>query len=515
VQISAAQATNPSPCDATLLAKLDVPRDTTLTSAQLVASTATVPEFCKVLGVISPVPDSRIRFVVNLPTQWNGRFVHIGDGGYDGTVSTSTERLAQGYATTNSDMGYDAATTKPTAGAFAFNNRVAEIDYGYRAVHETTRAAKRIIRSYYGAPIVYSYFDGCSTGGREGLMEAQRYPFDFDGIVAGAPAHDLTGLAIEQNWSLQQLFRNNFANNIVGKTQLLADAVKDKCDAIDGLKDGLIDDPRRCDFDPASLRCKPGQDPASCLTEGQVGAVRSIYQGPRNSSGFSYRGKPAGSEFWWSLWIVPNPLPPAQGGNNNAPAQGGFTFDFMNYLFFRDDPGPSFDWQNFDFETDPAKRGFMSRILNATDEDLTPFRAKGGKLILYHGWADGLIPPFRTVEYYRDVVKRERSLERTKSFARLFMVPGMDHCGFVPGGLRAWDRLAPLIAWVEQGIAPAQIVATETDGTGKPLRTRPLCPYPQVARWTGAGSPDEGTNFQCVRPPTRHGWRDDLDGDDE
>jgi len=481
------------PCNAALLPLLTVPPGTTLTSAVQVAATPTVPAFCRVRGTISPEPGSLTNFLVNLPQAWNGRFVMLGDGGHDGTVSTSTQRIPEGYATANSDSGHT-AVPGPLQAAFAYNNRIAEIDYGYRSVHLTTVAAKSIIQSYYGQPIAYAYFDGCSTGGRQALMEAQRFPDDFDGIAGGDPAYFLTGLAMEQNWSMQQLFKDNFANNIAGKDGLIYDAVLQACDVLDGLADGLIDDPRRCTFDPASLTCQAGQDPATCLTPGQVGAVQRIYDGPSNSSGLIYQGKPRSSEWSWASLIIPRPGPPPA-GNNNFPAQGGFVFDFMNYLFFEHDPGPSFNWLDFDFETDAAQGAFMAQILDATNPDLSAFRGRGGKFILYHGWADGLIPPFGTVSYYEQVVDRVGSLKETQEFIRLFMVPGMGHCTGGPGP-NVWDKLPALVDWVEHGVAPASIVASHSTGSVID-RTRPLCPYPQVARYQGTGSIDDAASFAC------------------
>ena len=501
---ASASATGPA-CDSTLLKSLQVPRNTTLTSATLKPATATAPAYCEVRGVIGPAP-SVINFAVGLPGAWNGRFLLGGDGGFDGSIALPLDRLGQGYAVANSDSGH--TTPAGNDASWAYNNRTAEIDYGWRAAKETTQAAKRIVTSYYSRHIDYSYFEGCSTGGRQALVAAQRYPEEFDGIVGGAPAHDLTGLAVEQNWSLQQFFANSGKGNITGKSSLLAKAVLAKCDKADGIEDGLIADPRACSFDPGELACAAGQDPATCFTPDQVNAVRNVYRGPSNASGFSYRGKPGGSESGWAIWLLTEVLP--------NPAQGGFTFSFMNYLFFENDPGPSFDWKSFNFATDPQKGRFMARILNGTDPDLSDFRRNGSKFLLYHGWADGLIPPFRTIEYYEEVVRENRSRERTENFLRLFLVPGMDHCGAIGGGLKVWDRLAPLVDWVERGKAPERIVATQVDAKNVPVRTRPLCPYPSKAVWNGSGSTDDAANFRCVRSESSHrGDDDDRDRDDD
>lgn len=494
-------------CDATLLPKLSVPAHTTLTAATL-KTTAGV-EYCEVTGTIGPAP-SVIKFAVGLPTKnWNGRYVSNGDGGFDGSIGLATNRIAQGYVSSNSDSGH---TTPPGNDAsWAFNNRQAEIDYGYRAVDVSTRVAKRIVQSFYRSRIEYSYFEGCSTGGRQALMAAQRYPEHFDGIVGGAPAHNLTGLAVEQNWSLRQFLPNRGASGpgTITSAQALAlnKAVLAKCDARDGVTDGLISNPLACSFKAAELACgAPGVDPATCLSPAQVQAVQNVYDGPSTSWGRSlYPGKPLGSEPGWPVWL----LPPLN-------FQGGFTFSFMNYLFFPNDPGPppGYNWFDFNFDTDPPRGRSMARILDAVDPDLADFRRQGGKFILYHGWGDGLIPAQRTIEYYEDVLDENRSRRRTENFIRLFLAPGMDHCGAIGGGLKDWDRLAPLVAWVEQGIAPDRIVASQSLGQGA-TRTRPLCPYPREARWTGVGSTDDAANFECVMPRRerhrQHPWMRELE----
>lgn len=485
----------------TLAAMVDPALGVTLSSATPGATVA--GDYCRVAGVIGPSP-STIGFAVGLPmNNWNGRFLMSGDGGFDGTASLPLNRLAQGYVVANSDSGH---VTPPSNDAiWAFNNRTTEVDYGYRAVQVTTQVAKQIARGFFkGKAIEYAYFEGCSTGGRQAMMASQRYPEEFDGIVGGAPAFDLTGLAVEQNWSLQK-FRG--AGSISGKSSNLFKAVMAKCDAVDGLTDGLIEDPRACHFDPAVdfPACAPGTDLATCLTPAQASALADVYDGPQTSRGKGkslYPGKPLGSESWWNLWLLPD--------LTGTPAQGGFTFSFMNYLFFKNDPGPGYNWFDFNFDKDPQKAGTMSKILDALDPKLKDMQRQGGKLILYHGAADGLITPLRTIEYYEEVMDknparhgrgRSDSDGGAMSFARLFMVPGMDHCGAVGGGLKDWDRLAPLVNWVENGVAPDTIIASQNLSGGL-TRTRPLCPYPSQAQWNGSGSSDDAANFACVMPAT-------------
>jgi pimeloyl-ACP methyl ester carboxylesterase len=485
----------PPACDAKLLSKLAVPVNTTLSGAKLLTSAGV--DYCEVSGVIGPAP-SRIGFSVGLPTKnWNGRFVMSGDGGFDGTVDLPKDRLAQGYAVANSDSGH--AKPPKNDASWAFNNRVTERDYGYRAAEQTTRVAKQIIQSFYRERIAYSYFEGCSTGGRQALMAAQRDPDAFDGIVGGSPAFDLTKLAVEQNWSLRQFLPDQGKPGpgtiSVAQSLALKAAVLDKCDANDGVKDGLISNPLACHFRAEEMSCAAGADPKTCLSDAQVQAVQNVYDGPSTSWGKSlYPGKPVGSEAGWQFWL----LPPLN-------FQGGFTFSFMNYLFFQKDPGPApgYNWFDFNFDTDPPKGRLMAEILDAVDPDLSDFRRHGGKFILYHGWGDGLIGAQRTVQYYESVLDEFHSRRKTENTIRLFLAPGMDHCGLFESGLSSWDRLAPLVQWVEKGVAPERIVAAQTV-KGAVIRTRPLCPYPQEARWTGQGSTDDAANFVCARPPQEH-----------
>ena len=377
-----------------------------------------VVQYCYVKGIISPA----IRFHVQLPLpeNWNGRFLNWGDGGMDGDLDFADGRVAEGYAVANSDTGHD-REAEPGA-SFAFNNRQAEIDFGYRAVHLTVNAAKSIIRVYYDKDPAYSYHEGCSTGGLQGLMEAQRYPADFDGIVAGAPVNFLQAMYANSAWTLQRLFRSDFAGNLafdtdgdgsfdsLTKLTMLQEAVLAKCDTNDGITDGVIDNPLGCDFDPAADladRMCPGDVNADdCFTAAQVQTIKDVYAGARDSAGISiYKGKAFGSEFGWSWWIIPH------AGNSMAPI---LLHDRLNYLFYETDPGvpvpdptdlshtpdkkrdpPEWAWWEFNVDDFTAGRAdFMMSITDATDPNLTRFLIdNNGKLILYHGWGDAGPPP--------------------------------------------------------------------------------------------------------------------------
>lgn len=463
--------------------------NTQITSAQVVPASDDLPEYCNVDGVISPA----VGFEVRLPTDWNQKLYVVGDGGFAGYIETDTTNgLVRGYATASTDTGHEADALDAS---WALDNRPAEIDYGYRAVHVTVGVARTIIAAYYGRAPRLSYFDGCSNGGRQGLKEAQEYPDDFNGIADGAPALDFTGtVGLGANWNMQALHSTPDSSLLpLEKVAVIGAAVLASCDAVDGLTDGLIDDPRRCSFDPDILRCLGGDAP-DCLTGRQLRALKQIYAGPANSSGTQlFPGLPVGAETPdWGIWLISTP---------DAPAVE-FTFQdqFLRYLAFRVDD-PNFDWSTFNFDTDPQRLQFMARILNATNPNLSAFRNAGGKLLLYHGWSDPIIPATRTIDYYQDVRRKlGLSLQKTKQFARLFMAPGMSHCGGGTGP-SAFDYFTALEGWVEHGIAPDSMVAYHFDEFGNVDRSRPLCAYPQVARYIGTGSIDDAASFRCVEPP--------------
>ena len=462
--------------------------NTQITSAVLVPAGDGLPEFCNVLGRIDPA----VNFEIALPTVWNQKLYFAGNGGFAGSLLDSLTvdpgaALQREYAVAFTDTGHEGDGLDAS---WALDNRPAEQDYGYRAVHVTTVVAKNVIAHYYGEVAHLSYFDGCSKGGQQALREAEQYPEDFDGIAAGAPALDFTGLMIAANWNMQALHATSTSSVIPPeKVPVIGNAVLASCDAADGLVDGLIDDPRNCSFDPETLRCPHGDGP-SCLTEKQVRALEKIYAGPTNSQGLHlFPGFPLGGEsVEWDFWLINTP--------DSTSLDYIFQDQFFRYLAFQVDD-PDFDWSHFNFDSDPPRTRFMAGILNATDTDLSRFQRSGGKLLLYHGWSDPIIAATRTIDYYEDV-QRELGRRRTRKFARLFLAPGLSHCG---GGTGPgyFDYFTALENWVEQGVAPESIVAWHfaDDGSGID-RTRPLCPYPQVARYEGHGSIDDAANFRCV-----------------
>jgi hypothetical protein len=498
--------------------------NTTITSATSVAAGAfkppagpgvpapsePLPAFCRVAGVARPTSDSEIRFEVWMPaTGWNGKYEQVGNGGFAGTIPlfSMAEPLLRGYATAGTDDGHAGATS----GTWALGHPEKLKDFGYRAVHETSVDAKAIVQAFYGRDLARSYFVGCSDGGREALMEAQRYPHDFIGIVAGAPANDWTHLLAGAIWTEQALLNDPTSYVPPAKLPVLQNAAVAACDSIDGVKDGIIADPRRCHFDPGVVQCKDADGP-ECLTAPQVTAVRKIYGGPKNprtgeqiSPGYSPGAEAVPAN--WRVWISGN-------GPGQPTLQAFFGNTFYADMVFDD---PKWDFHTFNFDSDvKTADDKTASILNSTDPDLGKFKARGGKLIQYHGWGDAAIPPQDSVNYFERVqsvmgkTNREKDLGATGDFYRLFMVPGMSHCA---GGLGATsfgnapvaqhdpehDVVAALDRWVEKSTAPEQIIATGFDGDPAKgvAMTRLLCPYPEDAVYKGSGDTNSAANFSC------------------
>jgi feruloyl esterase len=441
---------------------------------------AGLPAFCRVSATLKPSTDSDIKMELWMPAaNWNGKFQAVGNGAFSGAIGLAAMAgpLARGYATSSTDTGHPGNTA-----SFALGHPEKLVDFGWRAVHEMTVTSKAIIAAYYESGPRLSYWSGCSAGGRQALMEAQRFPSDYDGIIAGSPGLDWTGRAAQAVRGAQ-LLKDESARLSPAKAQALHKAVVDACDAADGLKDGLIADPTKCKFDPGTLQCK-GADDSSCLTAAEVKTARALYSPLANPKAKrETAGLQPGSELGWTNL----------GWTASARATG---LDQFRYLVFRD---ANWDISRFNSQTDLARADEADEgIVNAMNVNLKPFIDRGGKLIQYHGWSDPQISPGNSVQYYQQVDKLLGSAVKLSDSYRLFMAPGMGHCRGGEGP-NVFDPVAPLEQWVEQKKAPEQIVASHlTNGTVD--RTRPLCPYPQVATYKGTGSIDEAANFSCKLP---------------
>jgi feruloyl esterase len=473
-----------------------------LAAVEVPASDA-VPAHCVVTGVIAPA----IAFEVALPERWNGRFFMTGNGGLAGDQLDNPGRVAQrrqavalGFAFGQTNTGHYAS--EEPGGTFVLSDPQKAIDYAYRAVHETAVIAKAIAADYYGDPVSYSYWASCSNGGRQGLIEAQRYPEDFDGVVANAPWVNQTAFAVGAVWNHQAM---SGVSLTPGKLALLAEHVTAACDVVDGLPDGLIDDPRRCAFDPRrdAPVCAAGVDDDTCLTAAQAEAAARVYAGVVVDGEQTVRGFMPGSEVVSggfgggppvSAWL--GLIAPAQPGAGTA--DFGLADNIMKYLVF-DPPQPEWDYATFDFARDIPLLDAWGEQANALETDLSAFDARGGKIIMTYGWSDQVLQPLMGVDYYEDVLAAHGP--RARDFVRLFMVPGMTHCA---GGVGPdqMDAVSAVIDWVEAGRAPDSLLASKRVA-GEVVRTRPLCPYPQVARYRGQGSIDDAENFACAAPPER------------
>ncbi len=474
-----------------------------IVTAVVVPALQRIPEHCRIAGLILP----EIRFELNLPADWNGRLYMFGNGGYAGEAFDAPQRLArrdlalaEGFAVVATNTGHDAATEPLATFAVSYQKFV---DYSSRAVHVTATTAKRIAQSYYEQAPRRSYFDGCSTGGRQGLMSAQRFPADFDGILVGAPVLNFSGTMISGLWQARALAAAPIAP---AKVKIIASKVYEKCDRVDGLADGIIEDPRNCAFDPAAdlPKCAGDSDGPACFTTAQTTALRQVYSAVKRGSAEVFPGLPVGAEIerpvadgmisGWHPWIVPLT------GTSTSLL---FADTFMRYMAFGK-ADSNYDWTKFDFERDPDRIQSTSRALDATDPDLSRFKARGGKIVMYFGWADPALNPLMGLGYYEQV--RQLQGPATNDFFKLYMVPGMFHCaGGV--GTSTFDAFTPLVDWVENGTAPTSIKAARVVDN-KTLRTRPLCPYPEVAKYKGSGSIDEAENFSCARPNSRDSVRD-------
>ena len=479
-----------SSCDS--LTKVALP-DSTITMAQVVPAGQFTPpsgggrganpyknlsEFCRVAVTIKPTSDSDIKVEVWLPVNgWNSKFQAVGNGGWAGAISYSAmaDAVRAGYASASTDTGHVGGR-----GIFALGHPEKLIDFAWRSEHEMTVKAKAIIQAFYGAGPKLSYWNGCSTGGRQGLKEAQMFPDDYDGIIAGAPANR-TAISL---WIAHAVLKDPASYIPPSKYPIIHRAAIAACDSRDGLKDGLIGDPAKCNFDPKVLLCK-STDGAECLTGSQVEAAKKIYSpavSPRTGQQL-FSSLVPGTELGWGVQ--------AQG-----PEPSANIYDQYRYVVFKD---PNWDWKTFNFDGDVVRGDLPENlVMNATDPNMKAFFARGGKLLLYHGWSDPNVPAPNTIKYYNSVADVMGGAAKASNSIRLFMAPGMGHCSGGEGP-NAFDKVGPLEQWVEQGKAPEKLNASHSTD-GKVDRTRPLCPYPQVAEYMGTGSIDDAANFVCSAP---------------
>jgi feruloyl esterase len=446
------------------------------------ANFAALPAFCRVAGTSQPTPDSDIRFEVWMPLSgWNGKFVGGGNGVWAGSIAYGdmVTPLTRGYATAASDVGHQGS---PMDGTFLTGHPQKLIDFGHRAEHEMTQAAKATIRAFYGNAPTHSLYVSCSTGGRIGLMEAYRYPEDYDGISAMAPANPMVPLMVSSLWTGAATMKDPASSIPPAKFALVQKAALAACDAGDGVTDGIITNPPACHFDPGVLECK-GADAADCLTTPQLTALRAIYAGPKNprTGKQIFPGFSVGSEQQLAvLTMGKEPFPVAT--------------SFFRGAVFNE---PSWDFRSFDYDHDVERAiAYGSTAIDVPPTGFTRYFAANRKLLLSHGWADGLIPSQSTINFYQGLVKNIGK-QRAEADVRLFMVPGMGHCGG-GSGPSSVDMLGAIDQWVQTGKAPDQLVTSNPPG--RPARTRPLCPHPKVATYTGHGDTDVAENFRCDAP---------------
>ena len=463
-----------------------------------------LPAFCRVVAEAKPTADSDIRIEVWMPIAgWNGKLQAMGNGGFAGLIDDRQlgAAMSRGYAATATDTGHAGS---PLDANWALGHPEKVVDFGHRGIHEMTRVAKEAVHAFYGKPVQRSYFAGCSDGGREGLMEAQRYPADYDGILAGAPANYWTALLSTAASDTQALTLDPASFIPPSKIPTISAAVLAACDELDGVRDGILNDPRQCRFDPATIQCKAGQDSDNCLTAAQAAALKKIYAGPHDAQGREvFPGFLPGAEngqAGWGLWI----LGPAPAKSLMAAFGIGY---FSNMVYEKS----GWDYKTFTLEAGlKFAEEKTASALNATDAGLKPFKARGGKLILYHGWDDPAIPAINTVNYYQSVIAKMGQRD-ADSFVRLYMVPGMQHCDNGPGpdsfgqvGKLTFDDPqhsinAALERRVEKGAAPSTIITSKyaADDEGHPTMTRPLCAYPEAARYKGSGDTNDAASFVC------------------
>ena len=482
------------PCsDLTALPLIDL----FISSSQRVSASGDIPAHCQVEGVI----ETEIQFELLLPepNEWNGRFLMGGGGGFVGTVQNQARTiyahggmpLQRGFATVGTDTGHVGGGIEAS---WALSNPTRQMNWGHRAVHLTAEAAKSIISEYYGRAADYSYFVGCSRGGGQAMMESQRYPDDFDGIVAAAPAYNWTAFTAGFLQAQQAMFPNGGSGDPVVREEtleLLGASILSACDGEDGVADGVMTDPRRCSFSPSDLAmCSGDVAGDGCVTRQELAAIEAVYNGPTVDGesvffGFNYGGE--SDQGGWDSWVVSSDRQRARGNPN---AQYGFGTEFYKYFVFAD---PAWDYTTYDFSTWREDVARISPVVDATETDLSVFRDSGGKIIYWTGWSDLALTPLGTIDYYEQL---EASDSASRDYARLYMMPGVLHCSGGPGPDQV-DWVEAIRAWVENGEAPERLIASKLDSLGQATMTRPVCPYPEFAVYDGTGDPSVDSSFSC------------------
>jgi hypothetical protein len=478
---------------------------TQITETKLIAASEELPAYCRVLGYVA----THVGIEMRLPVAgWNGKFLEVGCGGFCGATGFFIQwfcdnPLRRGYACISSDMGHQSSTVE---GVWAFHDLQAKVDWSYRATHVAALAGKAITEHFYSRAPTRSYFHGCSTGGRQGLIEAQRFPWDFDGIIAGAPGIDMVGIESNLAWDTS-ITRQADGTPLLSDADVQAvhEAVIAKCDLNDHIKDGLIGDPRLCKFDPSEMVCSSTKK-TSCLTTAQAEIVRKIYSGPLNS-----RGEPIympawlpGSELDWHHWFL-------SGADRKLAGGSAMSIDMFRYFAFLPDAGPTWKLSDMDYERDSKRLGMTEALYSGLNPDLRKFKAVGSKLLVYHGWSDAIVGPLTSIDYFETVEKTLGGRAATQDFFRLFMLPGVIHCE-TGEGASAIDYLSYLEAWVEQGKAPDMLLSAhlkdhqQGHSTKFPLDrgaiafTRPVYPYPIATDYKGRGDPNDAASFGPVKP---------------
>lgn len=446
---------------------------------------------CKITGVIG----KEINFELLLPNSWNSRYVMGGNKGFAGSFQYDKKNLTKGYATGGTDTGHLGSDIKAD---WALNSIERKLNFGYLAVHLTAVTSKEIIRQFYCSAPEYSYFVGCSRGGGQALMEAQRYPNDFDGIVAGAPAYNFSNLGAEYIQNAKAIYPNpeNRDNPIITleNLELLQARILEHCDALDGIKDQILNDPTACDFDFQLLpKCTGEIAGKDCFTTSQLEAIMTVYSGVKSQKESIYPGFPFGAEnhsSGWRPWIVgPNPGTMKQ---NSPSLQFAFGTELYKYLVFND---PDWDYSTYDFSNFSNDTSKASEYLNATSTDYSLFKERGGKMIIYHGWSDPALSALSTIEHYEEAKSKDQQIEQ---YIRLFMLPGVLHCGRGPGPSDT-DWLELVRSWVENGDAPEKVILSKTE-KGKTTINRPVFPYPKKAIYNGKGDPYSSNSFKVLTP---------------